>query len=273
MIKKMLLDKWSKNQMGHFFILRGPKDPLSKWAHDLLEEIVALDFDIEKAKAKDSLEHGLPDILEIKKEKEFYSWSKVQNDFTEFFKFLQYNPIKLKRKIVILHDAHGLTRDICNKILTTLEEAKGTTIFFLNPTEIPMLATIESRAISLRPIAKTETREVLLRENINFSSWLKRYLEEKEEDYLPPLISKQLISFMEQKEGVSGVIEALKNDKVSQNNLFTVLLDWEGDHNSSFGHKKRFLEETLRFKESKTYNNPYRERFFGLLTLCAKKAP
>lgn len=268
MIKKMLLDKWSENQMGHFFILRGPKDELSDWTFNLIEQFVATDFDVNQDRAKDLLEKGLPDILEIKKDKENYSWSKTHNDFTEFFKFMQYHPIKLKRKLVLLHDAQGLTQDICNKILTTLEEARGTTIFFLNPTETPMLATIESRAITLRPISKAKTRDVELKKDRDFSTWIKDYLQDKE---LP--ITDHLINFMAHKEGAGEIIEALRNNKDLQNNLFELLLAWESDHNSSFGHKKLFLEETLRFKESQIYNNPYRERFFGLLTLCAQNTP
>jgi len=268
MIKNILLDKWSKDKMGHFFILRGPKEQLSNWAFDLFEQILTADLDLSLTKAKKSLEHGCPDILEIKKEKESYSWSKTQNDFTEFFKFLQYHPIKLKRKLVLLHDAHQLTQDICNKILRTLEEVNNTTIFFLNPSETPMLATIESRAITLRPISKGEVEEVELREDSEFGPWALNYLARKEEDYLSPSVVDHLKDF-----DLLGILDALKNDKTSQNNLFELILAWESDHNSSFSHKKHFLEETLRFRDSRIYNNPYRERFFGLLTSCTQKTP
>lgn len=266
MIKQTLIDKWSKNQMGHFFILRGPREELSIWAQDLIEQFLAIDLGLTQDLAKERLEHGFSDILEIKKEKEKYSWSKTQNDFTEFFKFLQYNPIEMKRKLVLLHDANFLTQDICNKILRTLEEVKSTTIFFLNPSETPMLSTIESRAITLRPITKTGRQEVRLKERADFATWAKDY-------ELPPKVLGHLIDFIEHKEDASLLLEALKGDKESQNNLFELLMAWEGDHDSSFHHKKLFLEEIMRFKESQIYNNPYRERFFGLLTLCAQENP
>ncbi len=270
MIKNILLEKWSRNQMGHFFILRGPKAPLSQWANDLIEQILVMDLGISPAVTKEYLERGHPDILEIKKEKEKYSWSKTQNDFTEFFRFLQYHPIGLKRKLVLLHDANCLTQDICNKILRTLEEVSSTTIFFLNPSETPMLATIESRAITIRPITKVVKEEISLKKVQEFSPWIETYLEE---DFLSPKVKKQLINFMSHQEDASTLLESLKGDKPLQNNLFELLLAWESNHYSSFAHKKRFLEETLRFKESQIYNNPYKERFFGLLTLCAQNNP
>jgi DNA polymerase III delta prime subunit len=266
MIKQTLLDKWSENKMGHFFILRGPKEELTTWAQDLKEQFLAIDLGLTQDLVKERLERGFSDILEIKKEKEKYSWSKTQNDFTEFFKFLQYNPMEMKRKLVFLHDANHLTQDICNKILRTLEEVNNTTIFFLNPSETPMLSTIESRAITLRPIIKVGKQVVRLKERVDFATWAKNH-------ELPAKVLGHLIDFMEQKEDPSLLLEALKGDKESQNNLFELLMAWESEHNSSFNYKKLFLDEVMRFKESQVYNNPYRERFFGLLTLCAQDNP
>jgi hypothetical protein len=267
MIKGLLLNRWKKNRLPHFFILRGEKEKLTQWTRELLKDVISLDLKVSISQAEKIFKQGVVDILEIQKSKEkaTYNWSKNKNDFEQFGQFLSLSPIILKKKIVLLHDGHLLTTTICNKLLMTLEEATETLLIFLNPTESPMLPTIESRAITLRPIRNDSTQNTHLIPTTQLPSWIKSYLQNRSK-------GRGKIDVKLLQEDIPKILEGLKNQPNLQEDLLELLLDMERHHDSSYLHKKNFLEFMQWFQKSSHYNNSYRERFFNLLSLYAQNS-
>lgn len=74
--------------------------------------------------------------------------------------FLELKPLRAKRKIIIIDEAHLLNRDAQSALLKTLEEPKPNTIFFLiTPYPQMLVSTIISRSSKLY-FAPVELREI-----------------------------------------------------------------------------------------------------------------
>ncbi len=235
--------KWKDKTLGHFYILEGDKEELDVFIDEFLKRILS--------EGKSPANH--PDILFISKDSEKKAYS-FESDFSELFIFNKFSPLFLDKKIIILPDAQLLTVDISNKILRTLEDLKEGVFFFLCPSQITLLPTIESRAIRLRiPKSKIDFLD-----NLYSSSQFKEWLTSNN---LPPDLFNNFL-------GIIPFLEDLKEDNETQVHILNLLLDWESNHLSDYKHKEYFLEEIKRFQISLTFNNLYKERFVSLLSTC-----
>ena len=235
--------KWKDKTLGHFYILEGEKEELVSFIDEFLKRVLAGGIS--------PVNH--PDILFISKEPEKKAYS-FESDFSDLFIFNKFSPLFLDKKIIILPDAHLLTVDISNKILRTLEDLKEGVFFFLCPSQITLLPTIESRAIRLRiPKSKMDFLDKLYSSS-QFQEWLTS-------NNLPPNLFKNF-------SGIIPFLEDLKEDNEAQTHILNLLLDWESNHLSDYKHKESFLEEIKRFQTSLSYNNLFKERFVSLLSSC-----
>lgn len=146
----ILVRDFQHQQLKHFYIIRSQEGDsfLDSWANDLLlgflEVIIPNKTPSERKKI---LEFGSRDL--------FHCWPKdgkqgyVLSDLNDFFHYVDLRPAQWGHKFIFFHQACELTPILYNKLLKILESpVDHTTIFFLNASIRPVLATIESRAIS-----------------------------------------------------------------------------------------------------------------------------
>lgn len=139
-IQRILGDKFSKNQLAHFYLITpnqiDQEQFLEAWTFELLQSFTS----------KEILNH--PDFLHISSEedKKFYKWE----EFSEVFNFLKYKAIEWRQKFIVISDAHKINEIISNKLLKVLEEPPTEcTFIMLNPLQKKLLDTIQSRAIEI----------------------------------------------------------------------------------------------------------------------------
>ena len=137
--------------MAHFYILRTP--PLEKnqhqallnWTHSFFETIYK-----KISKAFDPKNHDYADLLFINKEDRAKNYTNTDKVIEQSSHFSKYRPLELKRKFIILEDAHQLSKNHSNKLLKSLEEPpEFITYFFLCPQTSSLLDTIESRGLKI----------------------------------------------------------------------------------------------------------------------------
>lgn len=230
-LKEILLPKWKKGEMGHFYILRG--DNLSQNIEDFCSAVLQL------TKQKTS-QLGHPDIISIKPDKKGYRLGDQSLEY--FLQVDSFGPMELARKIIIVYEADTIAENYGNKMLKTLEEAKEyCTIFFLVEGAGVLLPTIESRAIKLS-LRKSDEQK---RESRNLMS---KKLETRLREYINTGNSGQLL-------------EILKGNHKEQNALYNFLLDFAA--NSTI--PANIVDELKRFELAKEFHGNTSARFFNLL--------
>ncbi len=145
---------WKKDKLPHFNIIFGPESTdqqtliLEDIIKQLLCEVLSSELLISPQEAQQIIQVGHGDILWIKKSsadnKEYRSKDK---DFEEVYSFLEYRSLQLKKRFIVVPNAHKLSYLLSNKLLKTLEEpSPNTIILFLAPTNGQFIQTILSRA-------------------------------------------------------------------------------------------------------------------------------
>ncbi|MBC7074293.1 hypothetical protein H5T58_02855 [Candidatus Parcubacteria bacterium] len=131
-----LLSQIQQKKLPHFFLFSGPEKVGKKTIAIFLSNTLLPNF---------SPSH--PDFLMIKPEKDKISIDQIKQAIW----FLSLKPSLGDYKIVIVDDAHLMTKDAQNCFLKTLEEPKGKTLIFL-VSSLPslLLSTIHSRAHKLK---------------------------------------------------------------------------------------------------------------------------
>lgn len=149
-IQNNILKKALSNKLGHFFIVnppgraKKPKEALMKWA----SEVISAYFQQNNCATQELRNNE--DILIIDDEmaaKKFYEKTFVD----QIGQFLSHKPIRADRKFIIIEDLTKMSTIHSNKLLKIFEEPPvNASIFLLNPSLAKPLATISSRAVSLR---------------------------------------------------------------------------------------------------------------------------
>jgi hypothetical protein len=242
-MEKLLQKKWQDRTIGHFYILQGEEKALRATMENFLKGL--------------SLNPHHPDILFLDKDADKKNYT-LEGDLRDFFEFLRFSPLELFKKIAIFPDAHLLSAEILNKILRILEDLDETVLFFLNPTQIPFLPTIESRAITFRAGSTNLPGFKKFYQDEEFASW-PLLLE------LPLQTRQSLIDLLTNFDNSLPFLEKLGEQRELQQKVFDLLLSWERDHLTTYRQKEKFLNEIKRFQTSLLFNNPYKERFFSLL--------
>ncbi len=255
---KTLVKKWKNNTLPHFIILKGHEGEghLHSFVQSFIQHCFITSLNVTEEKAKDLIRLGHPDVLWIDTAEKQYYWSKAQNNFKEYISFKEHSPLELELKIVVISKVHLLTDSIMNKLLKDLEDNKKTLYLFMHNTKSELLPTINSRAIILNVPRSSEYSRVALYENIDIS-----IVSQQRKTH----IDNTLKSFLKDRNGEYDILEEIKNGKLSEQDFFEHLLDIERDSKKDYLHKTHILKEIQHFIESKTYNNPARERFYQLL--------
>lgn len=145
---KALFKNIIQDKAAHFFILSDVTQSgnFEKWTYDLLGHIFT-HFLKKDVPSTSLINHT--DFLAI--ENPVMDKNYTVDDMEPLFKFMHYKAMELPRKFLVIKNAHLINEKLSNKLLKTLEEPPiDCTIFLLNPNNIKLIPTIESRGIKIR---------------------------------------------------------------------------------------------------------------------------
>ncbi len=266
-LQEILLSRWRNSELAHFYILETGHFPN---AADLLKEKVQTIMEMSLKEELSNKGLGVPknvwdhpDFLLITPEEDKKDYS--LEDFVDkgFFDFIELRPYQLKWRFICIQDAFRVNQNLCNKLLKILEEPPArTTIFFLNPYAKPFMATIQSRAITLRFTPDTKPAQEY------WGGQLTQILEKNHPlqlDEEEAELRKILESYVRENKGLGELIEKIKSsDRSFQKDAYELFLDLERSYMGSFEHKQKVLQALEWFQTSQAFNNPTAERFFIL---------
>ncbi|MFZ4713659.1 MAG: hypothetical protein ACOYL6_08110 [Bacteriovoracaceae bacterium] len=250
-LEKILLAKWEKKELAHFYHLS---------ANEMIED---------KAATLDrfliSFFGQVLNLKVVKKEvirshPDFFFLGDLEDDtnykteeLNELMRFNELAPQILKHKFLVIYHAHLVTRDMFNKLLKLLEEPnKRTTIFLLNDRGIELLPTIRSRALQLKLPFEEGTKVI----------------SDHEHDLGP-----MLEDLLTQKLSLNQVLEKLKTvDGRSDEALSQAILSSALIQGAKLDYQK--LQELSSILQcniiSQAFNNARAERLFQLLAFAQK---
>lgn len=198
-LSSILIEKYKNDQLASLYLLNynsQTTDP-KMWANSFLKKITPLD------------DH--PDVLKLNKTEKENEYKVDSQAILELNKFINYRPLKLKKKFIFLFDSQDLSTIVCNKLLKIFEELPSNICLILfAPDNAPMIATVVSRAIKLQIPNLNDSNDIanLSLPEINTPQELIAFLKEAQQD--SSLLEKK---FIEQK-----IERSLK--KIQQNPKF-----------------------------------------------------
>ena len=279
-LQSILLHKIQNRENAHFYILRptniflNTKQYLDNWIKALLIKVIKFHAsELDNKTIENKYLQGHPDITLIYpgENKDNY----LLENFTPFFKALNYNCYELKTKFIVVFDSHLIkSNSIHNKLLKSLEEpTENTIIIFINPTLTKFIQTIESRAISLRVGKSSEIS--ITNQNLSLSSWLDVSFSllrqnETEKDNLLEL-KNLIISYSKSKITINEIISYVTNDKYLERYFVKLALEWS-NHKDNFREKDLLLKESIWYERSSKFHNSKFERLIKF-ALSFKEEP
>ena len=271
-ITDILFNCLINGRLSPFYIIHGSssnstdlKVELDLFADNLLTKILSSLKNISIENAKELKVGGHPDILTITPEnpdKEYTTF-----DFKEFFTFMNFSPIELKHRLVVVYMSEKIGVILSNKLLKSLEDAPAhTSIIFLSPKNYSFIKTIESRAISLKLPPKNETERVIPHftgdNQAAFYRWCKG---EVERQNISPLVSSTLLSYLSCLLEGKDYIPNTKLDKETAREIFKLLVELNCYNHTNYKQKVNFLEGIRSFINSETFNNSPNIRALSLM--------
>lgn len=270
-LKEILLSKYREKKLAHFYILsaglheRNPEAALAEWMEQFLLRVIMDEKQVPETSARNILQLGHGDILEIKKESSADRYT--TEDFEELLYFQNYYNFEFSHRFAIVHNAQQISETVANKLLKTLEEPRpGTTIFFLNSSNQNFISTIRSRAIELR--LPSTSHEANQQENI-FSSKQEQRSWLLHEGNLRGIESGLIEDFIKVLENGLSPQEFLNNKKIEREmwqRFLLLLIDFHRLSPGDYLSKKILLEELQWFQVAQVFGQPQWERFLGLLS-------
>lgn len=158
-LSEILAQKVLNNQLGSFYII-----------HYKNEDDCQNFIDHFKKTQSSLMDH--PDFLTIECDKGESSYKVDSQSIKSFIHFLNYHPIKLKKRFVFFKEAHLLSDIVSNKLLKTFEElSQEYCLFLFCPHGEELLSTVLSRGIKVAlkgpKIANSEQHKMSLNELLN----------------------------------------------------------------------------------------------------------
>jgi hypothetical protein len=264
-ITDIILKKWRNKKLAPFYIIRPPlldtNYKLEKWSKDLLIKVFQEYYGIEVQSAENKIESGHSDILFINKESKSKQYSIENLQIQELFRMQNYNAKELKHRFIFFNEAQAISVALSNKLLKLLEEPKqDTTIFFLNGSHIPMLSTIESRAITLYLPNPTDYKQIQRKApQKDLSQHLDNYFKDNNIE-----LPKELINSVSHRK-VAEFIEYFTKKKELRTYLLEALGDYMTGQFVNAQTKSNWLTEIQNYKRNEAFNNVFGERIFGLI--------
>lgn len=150
MIASLLLSKYQNQTLAPFYTIKCSNGLGQEKSLELIEGWLNKFFQ-KLSPAKNIYNHS--DILtlcdvenSLKRDKDY-----TVDEVKELMQFNQFRPMELKHKWIIIPSAAHLNELVANKLLKLLEEPQPyLSVLLLNPTNMKLLPTIESRTIELR---------------------------------------------------------------------------------------------------------------------------
>lgn len=136
-LKKILFHKYKEGGLASLYLALYPEhtDP-SMWAQEFLSQITKLP------------DH--PDILWVERDEDEKEYKVESPGILNLLKFLNYRGFELKKKFIMLKDAHLMSVIVSNKLLKIFEELpENFCLFLFSPQDQGLLPTVESRAIKI----------------------------------------------------------------------------------------------------------------------------
>jgi len=267
MLKQSLLKKLSLQEISHFYIVSCPlnehdaRDYLNEWINDFLCEVLCSKRDgLGHEKAQESLKLGHSDIQFIETDNKLYT--DKNEDFKEFYKFLEYSASELGHKFIIVKDIHKISESIGNKLLKTLEEPPfGVTIFFLDPQKKKVLTTISSRAIRLNLPIHAKTEEKSFNASLSFEQWVNTQAN------LELNKSAQSIIGIESGNGqIHSLIEEIRSKNIDEEEIIKLLMNWITNTSQDGEKVMNFIEQIKTIDYQRPFNGPAQGRMVPLLS-------
>lgn len=239
-LKHILAEKYHSKELAHFYIIESNKsdDPsriIREWINNLLSSITGSD-----------LKMGHSDIEHISTEENIY---KVDSDeVMRLLSFVNYAPLKLNYKFLIIHDAQKLSTIFSNKLLKLLEEPpKDCIIILTNPHGSSLLATIRSRAIRLLVEENVEREEFTQIKSQSAKQWFQSHYPEIELN------------------SIFSVINNLKTGKLEQSLFIDAYQKYLINCLTNGRQAQEQLEKLKSFERQSEYNQSISSRFLPLV--------
>ena len=140
----LIAAKAREGQLFPFYIIQAhphsPEGEVQRWMSALMKSLL-----IQEGRQDQDRD---PDVLVLSSDKgKSYEIAQL----TPLMRQLSYESFTQKRRYLIIEQAHQCTPRLYNKLLKTLESPpENTTIFLLDSLAAPILATVKSRAVTLR---------------------------------------------------------------------------------------------------------------------------
>jgi hypothetical protein len=150
-IADIFYDHYQQKKLAHFYVVRtnsgisaqNNDQLLSNWGLQLFSRILGGKSLQNHA---DCLIFQDQDQTSLIREKNY-----AIDDMEQLNTFLQFKPLSLNYKFIVMPSAHLLSELVCNHLLKVLEEPPAFAVFIIiNQSNIKLLSTIESRAVNLR---------------------------------------------------------------------------------------------------------------------------
>ncbi len=136
-LQKNLVKKYAEGNLGSVYLALYPEqtDP-KKWGQELLAQVTR------------TSDH--PDILWVERGEDEKDYKVESPGILALLKFLNYRAYELKKKFIMINDAHLMSVIVSNKLLKVFEELpENFCLFLFSPQDQGLLPTVESRAIKI----------------------------------------------------------------------------------------------------------------------------
>ncbi|MGZ3790223.1 MAG: hypothetical protein ACXVLQ_16950 [Bacteriovorax sp.] len=138
-LEKILYKKYEEGLLASLYLIQYDSkstDPQA-WADLFIKQLTPL------------ADH--PDVLKVHKDVKENEYKVDSKSIKEFLTFINYRPLKLKKKFIFLFDAHDLSVIVSNKLLKVFEELSAEyCLFLMVPDNASVLPTVLSRAVKLK---------------------------------------------------------------------------------------------------------------------------
>ena len=142
-IEQILIQKYASDSLAHFYLVEPNLIDENNQSFEWIKKLITQMGSLSNSQLENHSEVLFINDLENKKQ---YTSEVLE----EIFAHIVHQAIELKRKFLVINDAHKITEPQTNKLLKVFEEPPvNLTIFLINTRRVNLLNTINSRAIKL----------------------------------------------------------------------------------------------------------------------------
>lgn len=237
---------WKADSLPHFNIIYGLNSTQVEDAlHGFIAEVISSEHGLSPEKACHLLEQGHPDVLTVKKSSpKGRPYRIMDGDFNEMLTSMEYRPLKIKNRFILVQEAESISYEISNKLLKVLEEpSPNNKIFFMAKEGSHFIKTLISRARTWH-LRDGETKIPLFQN-----------LEEVDQWDLSDSPYKELIQKAKELALPDLQFYLSKNKKLEE--FFKACLIYMSNYNSNAHHKEKILSSLRTYQQQKPFNGSH----------------